>query len=380
MPCRITFEVATLADAIAKAARIAPSKGPAFDRAGGLLMEINTGIPEMTVRSTDEVVFFEQRIEAVGAQGSSSIWRIPARLFADVISSLPMTQDSQVELIDRGDEAIRLSCGRIKGRFNRMDPESFPRFQEYHMSTAHTAHDFATKVEQVSWACDLSSDRLSGVFVDGKRLVGCSTNALATIPCIVPVAEPVIVPLSSIATILKQASDLRVEAADRKFHMQLDPETKASSVLIEGQYPNVDHVARKNFASSFEAHKGSMVDVLDRMLNLIRQDRQPRLRVEISNAGMLQELVFDVDVPGIGRMMDSVDIVTDFDGSFEMLMTPANLHKAVSNAKSDKIKIYFGHPDPTKMDKSSIMIEDDSTGYQCWTMPLNPKAKAGKSK
>jgi hypothetical protein len=52
------FENATIADSIAKASRVAPTKGEAFDKASGILMTLDPEEKTVTLRSTNLMVFY----------------------------------------------------------------------------------------------------------------------------------------------------------------------------------------------------------------------------------------------------------------------------------------------------------------------------------
>ena len=58
----IVFENAILADAVNKAARVSPTKGAAFDKAAGIVFDVEPQKRTAFVRSTDLEVSFEQEI------------------------------------------------------------------------------------------------------------------------------------------------------------------------------------------------------------------------------------------------------------------------------------------------------------------------------
>jgi DNA polymerase III sliding clamp (beta) subunit (PCNA family) len=371
MPTTILFDTATLADAVSKASRVAPTKGKAFDRSAGLLFEVNPDTLEVVLKATNEDVTYRQTLHANSGTGDVATWRIPSSMLTSIITSLPMGSGSMVTLIDRGDQAIRLTCGRVKVRLATLNTEGFPRIEESDPSGMRPANEMAAKVVQVAWSVGKQEGHpLSGVHLDGKRLIGCDGTTVATVPCDVPLDDPVTVPLWLLAPLLKQASDIKVKASDKKLHIMLDAETATTSALLEAKYPNVDGVMRTDFTGSLEVNKSVFMDSLNRMLGLGKEDRVVSVRVEVNGTGLLKMVTFDMEIEGVGRMMDSIDVTTDYADIFEILFNPQTLQKAVDACRGDMVTIEFGHPDASKAARKPIKVTD-KFGYICYVMPKN---------
>jgi DNA polymerase III sliding clamp (beta) subunit (PCNA family) len=370
MPTTMTYETAMLADAIQKAARVAPNKGAAFDKAAGLLFEVDPNTRETVIKASNLDVTYRQHLMAQAGKGDVAKWRIPSAMLAQIISTLPMIEGSTVDLIDRGDSAIRLSCGRVKLRLATLDPEGFPLVEEPNTVGMLPANDMAAKVAQVAWSVEKrDGSPLSGVRVDGKRLIGCDTYSVAIVPCEVPLEEAVTVPLFLLAPLLKQASDIQVRASDRKLHIMLDAETATTTALIEGNYPQVDRVMRENFSGRLSVHKMSFMDSLNRMLALGRADRVSSLRLEVNGTGMVKIVTFDMEIEGVGRMQDSVDVTTEFPDIFEIAFDAGRVQQAMDACRGDLAHIDFGHKEtPEDGWKHPIRISDNFD-YQCYVMP-----------
>ena len=281
-----------------------------------------------------------------------------------------MTEGNSTDFIDRGDECIRFKSGRTVAKLNMFDVKSFPEgvfnWEDGEMSMAQ---DIIHKVEQVSWACDRKSTSiLSGVHMDGEALYATDTHALAMVPTTITLDAPVTVPLSSIAVILKSASDCRIRAFDHRFQIALDENTRATTNILEGRYPNVKGVMRDNFLSILKVHRQGFLDALGKLLVLARNEKLPTLSIELNATGFVPVLTFDMDIPNVGRMQDSVDVETEFDGIFTMGVLPQLLNNAVEHARGDYIEIDFGHEDPKKSPLQPIQIRD-TKGYRCYVMP-----------
>lgn len=369
MPTTCVFENALLADAVNKAARISPTKGAAFDKVAGIRMEVNPNKKSAIIRSTDLEVSFEQEIQMVEGKGDSAVWRIPSQILQSLVSTLPMTEGSTVDFIHRNDEAIRFKSGRTMAKLIMINDHDFPEeIFKWTDGPMAKAEDIAYKVEQVSWACDPKSSVLSGVNIDGEWLVGCNTYVLAVVPSVVPVTEPVTVPLQSLAVILKSASNCQIRAVGKRFQIALDENTRTTSNILEGQYPNVRGVMRDDFLSSIKVHRQQFIDTLSRMMVLARNEKLPTLKIEINGTGLINMLTFDMDIPGVGRMQDSIDVSGEFADTFIYGVIPRMLEQAVEHARGDYVEIDFGHADPEKSRMLPMQIRD-SHGYRCYIMP-----------
>lgn len=369
MPTTVIFENALLADAVNKAARVAPNKGAAFDKAAGLMFVIDPRKQYAMVRATDLEISFEQEVPTSESQGDPVNWRIPSAILQSLVSTLPMHEGSTVKFEDRGDEAIRFKSGRTIAKLNMLEIDAFPEeifvWEEGMMSDAG---DMAFKVEQVSWACDKRSHILSGVHLDGEYMYGCNTSVLSVIPAKVELPEPVTVPLDPISVILKSASNCQVRKLDHRFQIALDEHTRSTTALLEAKYPNVRAVMREDFTQSMKVHRQGFLDSLGRLMVLARNEKLPTLSIEINGAGLVKTLTFDLDIPGVGRMQDSIDVETEFSESWDVGMVPANLLAAVDHTRGDYVHIDFGHPDPDKWKLLPIQVRDIH-GYRCYVMP-----------
>lgn len=376
MPTTVTFENAILQDAVNKAARLAPGKGAAFDKAAGIVFIVDPSLRTCTVRVTDLEVAYEQNIALSDGKGSPAVWRIPSNVLAGIITTLPVGEGATTDFIDRdGDGAIRLKSGRMISKLNIYPNTVDYPDQIFKFTTADLipAQDLAYRVDQVSWAVDQKSAVLSGVHIDGEYLYGCNQKVLAVAPANINVDKPITVPLSSLSVLVKQASDCRVAAADERFFAQLDPESRASSTLIKGQYPNVRGLIRDDYAGRLSVNRQQFLDTLARIMVLTKTDKVPQMRVEINTQNLVPTMTFDMEIPDVGRMMDSIDVSVDpskegetpFDGLWEAWFAPNLIKDAVDHAKGDSFQFFFGHPDPAKTSMMPCRVAD-SRDYNCY--------------
>lgn len=364
------FDNAVLADAVNKAARIAPNKGAAFDKAGGIEFMVNPASRMCRVRSTDLDVTFEQDIEMLDGKGEVRHWRMPAQFLSGLVGTLPMGDGAAAEFIDRGvDQAIRIKANRDVIKLNMyagaLDDALF-KWQPN--SEFWQAHDLAAKVDQVSWATDPKSNLLQGVHISGTHLIATDTQVMAMVPAVIDMPEPITVPLSTLTQLLNGASDCSLATAEKRCLIMLDEHTRVSSVLMEGKYPDVQRAMREDFIGSMKVHRATFSDTLDRLMVLGRADKLPVLRMVLKGGGLVSTLVLDLDIHDKGRMQSEFDVETEFEGDYETNFTPTKIQNALSHAKADFVHLDFGHTTPEKSPLSMMRMRDDK-GYVAYIMP-----------
>lgn len=371
----VTFENPTLADAVNKANKVAPRKGAAYDKAAGILIEVDPAQGFAVIKATDTEITYEQRIPLLEGHGEFAAWRIPSSILQGVITNLPLAQGASVDFIDRNDPAvIRFKSDRMVAKLNCLKAEEFPKLPEFTTDGMTPASELASKVDQVSFAVDTKSPVLSGIHVDGARIIACNQYFLALVPCPVAITDAVTVPLAAISQMLKAATDVRVRANGKRFEMMLDAETKASTTILEGNYPKIDPLLRTDWYGHIKVHKQQFVETLNRMMVMVQNEKSPTLVVEINGGGLVKMLTFDMEIKGTGRMQDSIDVSSeDFDGVYNINFIPRMLQAGAEHVKGDYFDLSFGViSDPSKY--ASVRIMDD-TGYTCIIMPKKREAE-----
>lgn len=374
MTTNVTFENVAIADALSKASRVAPTKGEGFDKAAGILIEVDPNLDYAVIRSTNLAVTYEQRVKHTAFKGDKAMWRIPSGVLSGIASSLPKSDGKVCEFIDRGDSWIRLKSDRLLTKLATIPLDEYPlrAFVNYDPSMLAPASDMAAKVEMVSWATDGQKPKLSGVYMNGEELVAVNMYSCARIPTSMPIDRPVSVPLKTLAGLLKQASDVRIAASGDRFLLMLDADTKCSAVLIAEEFPNYKGLCPDDYLYSVRFHRQTFMETLERILNIARQDKLPTLTLKIDGAKFVKDITFDIEVTEVGRMMDSVDITTDtFDGTEEIHFIPSFLYDAVNNSKADYMTLQFGRPNGRPATETQVEFSDDSE----YRVVLIPKRK-----
>lgn len=358
---QVEIETGAFADAAQKAGRVAPTKGSAYDRAAGLMLEVDSDQIDrpVTIRSTDMDNTFLARLGALRVQGSGA-WRLPAGVLAGLAGQLPLGAGSTVILSDRGGK-INLKSGKTKANLHTMDPSSFPPFAWFDESALVPVQNLAQLLERVSWATDAGdrSDVLSGVHIDGERLVACDRVKMAEVPCKVPIDHPITVPLSSLVMIMRNTAEVRILAVDQALHLMTDQDTQATSRIFGAPYPDLSPMRKRvdSNDSFMEVSVEGLLEVLRRQMVLCKGDRYPSIKVTFGD-GVVQVAM---DVPELGMIEDEIGAVGGALGTHdEMWFTPTVLQSALAVAGAPTVTISYLAGSPL----TPVNISD-GTGYRC---------------
>jgi len=329
----------------------------------GIVLKVDPIAGTAEIMSTTRDISYYQKLVTTDAKGDVAAWRIPAAMLAGLVAQLPMGAGATVQFVDRGDKAIRIVAGSVKVKITLIEMEGFPTVRPFPTDEHVPANDFAKKVAQVAWATARDNSILSGVNVNGTHLIGCDRNIAALVPCTVGITEPVTVPLSTLSNILKTATDVGVEAVDKRLHIMLDSESQASTTIIEGDYPKIDGLRRTNYAGKCIIPKTAFVESLERLLIVARSERLPACTFTFT-PGLMRTLVLDLETDDAHRIQDTIDVSGDFDEPFTVGFTPTYILPAIQNSKEDMITLeYGGGSDPAKAALLPCRITDVS-GYE----------------
>lgn len=370
MPETITFETAALADVVSKAARVAPTKGAAFDKVAGLLMTYDpTAAVSVTIKATDlDVTFLETMTPLASTITQPFKWRIPSTLFSGIMSGLPL--GTQTKLENKGDGLLYITCGKSKSKI-RLFADVLTDFDAFDESPLAEVPGFAARVQQVAWACDKDAIPFTGVYIDGERLVATDRYRLAVVPLKVPVDEPICVPLDILSGVAKNAVDARLAAVGRRLHLMPSEHAQITTVIYDTKYPPVERIMYRgvgngpddNYDQSFEVDKEALFRAINRMLVLVKGERYPLMNLTIGE-GRVHILM---NVEDVGEMEDEVPVVGADHPDFKMVFTPGNFVDGIQHTNKPTIKVSYLTTNPVKN-----MLFEDGEGYECWIVPRVP--------
>lgn len=348
------FEVAALADAVAKANRIAPTKGAAHDRAAGIVIEVDPSLIEAVVmKSTDLDVTFRMVVNSLELGDEKVTWRVPSQLLNGVVSTLPINQQSSVSLRDNGDGNLYFICGKTKAKL-RLITGDYPTWQAFPVDSLATVPGLARRLQQVSWAVDgKGTGVLSGVHMDGEHLFACDRTNMAMVPCKVPIDRSVTAPLSDIASLIKNTSEVAMRAGADRIELMPDSWTQTTCVLYADEYPDIKNMMSKyTQTGEILVINEELSAALDKMLVLVKAERYPTTTIKIGDGSMYLEM----EVPDVGKIADEIEVVGGETGDpFVITFSPDTLKQALMASGREKVTLKYG---PNNM--KPMVVSDDN--------------------
>jgi DNA polymerase III sliding clamp (beta) subunit (PCNA family) len=354
------FYVATFNAAIERVSRIAPTKGTAFDKAAGIVLEVDPDTKTASLRATNLEVFYREEIRDVVDYGTEHVtWRLPSVLFSGIINGLPL--DKEVTIKSDGERQVRIFCGKKQAKLKTMPTDIYPEWDRVDPDGLEVASGFAARVSQVAWATDRDNDPFTGINIDGKNLNATDKYRLARVPCDVPLEKPVTVAMTTLAPILKNLpGEISLAADGDKLLMRVGDEIEAISVIFAKPFPDLSKALREDFSLEVKVNREALRDAIESMLVLVKQERYPRMNVEIDDGGISLFMA----VPETGDMNDVVEAEVPSGETFAFDVTPEFLLRAVDGAAGKNITLSVG-PDRKQM----VRVKDGD--YIAYLMPLS---------
>lgn len=362
MTRRVIFEVTTLADAVSKANRVAPTKGAAFDRASGIVIDIDPYRAEpVIVMATDLDVTLRMSVSAVSVGDEAVVWRVPNKLMHGLLASLPVNTGAQIELLDTGDSNLYMKCGKTKGKLRLIAGDSYPNIEEFPATDMAIAPGLAARLSQVAWATDKrGTGVLSGVHIDGEYLYACNRASAAIVPCAVTLTAPVTAPLTEISQIIRNTGEVSIKATDTKLQLMPDPYTQATCVLFAEAYPNITTLLSKApLEHEMTMACDPVLAMIDRTLVLMKEERLPATNIEIGDGYLKMSMSTDA-----GLVVDELEIVGGTTEPLKVSFSPDQLRAALLASGRPNVTVQYG-PTP----KDPFLISDDS-GFRALMMPI----------
>lgn len=360
---KVTFETAALADAIKKAARVAPNKGAAFDKAAGIVLDIQAGLP-IVIRATNLELFSMEWVDAIEIEGEDTRWRIGAPMLAQVIGSLPIG-DGKVTVLEEVTSGfssqVHLTAGRTKARFNLLDDQTYPEWKAFDPDDLTVVKDFGGRMAMVAWAVAKSEPPMSGVHLNGTHVIATDRYKLAVAPLEVDLATPITVPGELLSSMVKQTGELAIGIEENTLRLMPDDYTQLRSVIYSGDYPKVERIMRTDYPEQIKVNKEHLLEILNRANNFAGGDRLPTLKMFIG----LEEIAVMMNNEEIGLLGDVLEVPGQASHDrWEVRFTPKNLIDAVNAVPNSEFDLHYD----MEKQRRPVYI-DGGSGYQCWVVP-----------
>ena len=372
----VTFETAGLAAAAQKAGRVAPSKGVAFDKAAGVLIEgrpNETDHKAITVKATNLEVDYLEWVRPLEIKSDGDFnWRIPSGLFAGFVGGLPIGSGKKVTFTqEEPGGPLVMKSGRTKAKIGVITGLSFKDWEPFDPTGMEEVEGFSRRVSQVSWATDPQTVPFSGVHIDGEHIYATDRYKMVRVPCKVPLAEPVTVPLDTLNPILKTVEDVRLGVSDRHLLLMPDEYTQLQTVIFDAEYPPIERAMHTDFDTLVTLPRISFRDAVQRMLSLVgKGERYPKITLRFED----DEVHLFMAVSGVGEMDDTIEIKTEYPtgspddfGPVNIYFSPNYLTQALDNSRESTVTFRFRSDMPGRA--ASLT---DGKGYDVWLMPRKP--------
>jgi DNA polymerase III sliding clamp (beta) subunit (PCNA family) len=367
---RVVFETAAFADSIKKAAIVAPGHGQAFDKANGIVLNLDPSAAngwQVLIRSTNLDVYRMEWLDPEEIDGlAPSTWRLPSKAFSSLISSLPIGSGKTVTLeegVNGLQRFVRVTSGRMKARFNLIQYEGYPGWSVFDPSKLSQAMDLGARISQVEWAADSSGQPpLAGVHFDGTHAVATDKYRLVCAPVEIPgLTEPITVPSGLLAQLLRQTGEIKVGVDGGQLLLMPDESIQIRCVLFGTEYVATRKIRENEYEHTVKVKKASILDMLQRAQSYGASDRDAAMRVFIGE----EEVCVMMANQEIGVISDALEVPGQANHErFEILFTPKNLIEPISNSPSEEVIIGYTPGSPNR-----IVRFDGGSGYLAFAMP-----------
>lgn len=364
---KLVFENATIRDSITKAARVAPTRGNAFDKAAGILISVVDG--QVSLRATDMEIFYHEVVDAVSVEGDGE-WRLPSILLGGFFGKIPIGSGKQLTMVQEGTVVVA-STGRARGKFRMIPAEYFPTWEPFDGEGLETVPNLGARIEMVSWACDPKRPPLTGVNLNGTRILGADGYRIAIAPCVAPMIEqPITVPANVFSPIMKNLGDVKLGIADGHLLMMPDASTQIKAIIYAQAYPSIDHVLVRDQPDGITFNKTELLETIDQAMVFAGISRTPAMKLIIGK-GELAVMMIDQDHNLFGNVIEIPDQAGH--GRVQVSFTPKNIADALNGAPSESVSLYYNSEDMKKAFRL-----DGGSGYEAWIMPRRQGATDGE--
>lgn len=370
---RVVFETAALADSIKRAAKIAPTRGAAFDKAAGIIFQINPAeLESVTLKATNLDVWFMEMLDVIECGGTLVQWRLPSVVFANTIAALPIGSGKTVTMEDESYPGIVLiSSGRTKLRINLIKSDAYPHWEAFDDALLEKVSGLGGMLNRVSWACSKREVPFTGIHLTGHDLVACDRIRFAKLPCEVPLDRPITIPFSALGDIMGTESEIRIGVSSNQLLLMPDESTQVRAVIYEQNYPDVSKLLERhrNKPNHIIVPKALLTEAIKRAEQIVRVDRTPKLYMNIGN----QLIHLYMADKSAGDIEDVIELPGQCQHEYiKLIFTPKNVSDALDSCPGDQVTIGYDASNP-----NAVMHLDGGNGYEAFASPRKETGEAG---
>lgn len=342
---KVTFEVASLASACAQAAKVAPTRGEAFEKAAGMLLDVTK--TECIVMATDGLVRFSTWLTPEGFEGDKDqvVWRLPARLFADVVGKLKVGRHRTLTLEQDG-SVIKMVHGTTRATFILMDATRYHRWTPFSPDDMTEVTGLAKAVAQVIPCALKGGDPpMIGVYLDGEAAIATDRYKFASSPLKIDLKEPVLIPPAAITSVLRNSSTVMLRVDGNQVCIMPDEYTQIVLTAYGVPYIPVEKVLRRDWPITGQVSKQVLIEAIDLVTEMSGgTDRLPKVLL-IFGREQIAAMMVNEEHGRIGHVFDVPGQFT-FPVRREIYFLPDNLLIALNGCIGDVIEISFDPSNP----------------------------------
>ena len=367
----ITFETAAIADAIKKAGLVAPTRGEAFDKANGIVMDIFPDSDvQCVVRATNLAVYTAEGVNAIQASGNEVRWRLAANILKGVMESLPIGAGKNVTFAQEGSE-VKMQSGRMKASMRLIDPSMYPNWDTFDPEGMSSIAGLGGKIALVEWAClESPQPPLCGVYLDGEWAIATDKFKMARVPCKVELKHPVTIPSGILSSVLRPLTDVSLAVRDTTLEILVAELHQVQTIVFGVEYPaaQIMKVMELEYPVEVEVAKQDLLSLINLALSMAGHERNPTVKM-IFGRGEIAAMLRNAEVGFLGDVLEVPGQIGH--NRVTLNFTPKILTDAISKAPSARVTLAY-NPDRLKM---PFRVSDGS-GYMAWIQPKNDLAGA----
>lgn len=355
---RVIFEAAVIADAVRKAARVAPTvRGAAFDKAAGMLFEVDPDQdPPVVLKATDLQTQHSEWVSAVEATGTSARWRLPSVTMSQVIGMLPLRSDRTV-VMDDSSGKVEITSDRMRCRYNEMRVDTFPDWRPFDPDSLVQAEGIGGCVKKVEWAAlnGVTSSAISGVHLTGEVAMATDRSKAARVPCALDLKQPVTIPAGTLSVLLNESAGVKVGTNGSQLLLMPDDWTQLRVQMMAVEYPPTVLKLKNEFDCYGDVDRDELMGLVSRAVSVDHGNRTPLVTILLGKG----ELVAYIQSEEVGLFRDAIQMKEGGTRRVEYVFNPSNLTSTVGSCPSKVVRV--GYDNAPKS-----MISVCTPGYEAW--------------
>lgn len=374
MGTQVTFDSAVLTEAVGKAVSVAPSKGNAFDKAHGIVIEVMPEDGQVTIRATDLDYFYTEWVEAKSIVGEEVMWRLSANAFGGMVSKLKPGREVTLKEVDK---TLEVTSKSLRARFTLADTESYPNWDIFDEDDLVDVSNIGQAFKNVMWAAaDGSDGTLSSVHLTGE--IACATDRykVATYPLKLACAPEggITLPLSVAKFISSMKGDVRFGWDGHSALIMPDDNTQIKAVAFGSDYPAAffDRIAQVEHTHKVQVNADELIHMVDLTSVINENDRvKRRLTLWLGRQQIAAMTKGDID-----QMRDIMDVPgqATHNNRVEIKVNPNYLSDALSNGEGLVLMHYSADLEYTNPSAGSTMSKvlkfERPGGHMAWVAPI----------